>query len=77
LRARYRAEREVVAERYAKWEITGEPEVRRIEARTRTLSPRGALESLATGRCGGAPGMASSRRPPVASKEAAAFTGAR
>jgi hypothetical protein len=30
-RARYRAEREVIEQRYAKWEITGEPEVRRVE----------------------------------------------
>ena len=30
-RARYRAEREVIAQRNARWEITGEPEVRRVE----------------------------------------------
>jgi hypothetical protein len=31
VRARYRAEREVIAQQYARWEITGEPEVRRVE----------------------------------------------
>ena len=31
VRARYRAERHVIEQRYAKWEITGEPEVRRVD----------------------------------------------
>jgi hypothetical protein len=32
IRARYRAERREIAARYARWEITGEPEVRRVGA---------------------------------------------
>ncbi len=34
VRARYRAERHEIARRYAKWEITGEPEIRRADAGT-------------------------------------------
>jgi len=30
VRARYRAERHVIAERYKKWEVTGDPAVRRV-----------------------------------------------
>lgn len=30
VRARYRAERHEIEQRYAKWEITGEPEIRRV-----------------------------------------------
>ena len=32
VRARYRAARSEIAARYARWEIIGEPEVRRIDA---------------------------------------------
>ena len=32
--ARYRAERQEIEQRYAKWEITGEPEVRHLEGGT-------------------------------------------
>jgi len=32
VRARYRAERHIMEQRYTRWEITGEPEVRRVAA---------------------------------------------
>ena len=31
VRARYRAERHIIEQRYARWEITAEPEVRRVD----------------------------------------------
>ena len=34
VRARYRAERDEIAQRHAKWEITGEREIRRVNAGT-------------------------------------------
>ena len=36
IRARYVAERREIAERYAQWEIIGEPEVRRVSTDTFT-----------------------------------------
>jgi len=31
VKARYRAERREIEQRYANWEVTGEPEVRRVD----------------------------------------------
>ncbi len=39
VRARYRAERHAIGARYARWEITGEPEVRRLGGGAPAFSP--------------------------------------
>jgi hypothetical protein len=42
VRARYVAERHVIAERYAEYEIIGEPEIREVDPDARYFNPAGA-----------------------------------
>jgi hypothetical protein len=41
IRARYRAERQEIAARFAEWEITGPPEIRNVDPDARYFTPDG------------------------------------
>ena len=47
VRARYVAERHIIAERFAEYEITGPPEIREVDPEARAFSPhRSSLSNL-------------------------------